>query len=163
MQSNVIKVKARIWPRDFTDILLGLPTVVLYQILPSAVVYLLTRSSLLACVTYIVIWFTFLAFTVWSIRLSETGIQFVRLFGRPRFIRWEEIIEISEVSRREVIIHGWLWPRFPMREMTPSFSALRHFSIRWGNDCCYYPPDDAESFLRLINEFQNKTKSATQR
>jgi hypothetical protein len=140
MHSNTIKVKARAMPRDATDIFVGVLRVVIFLILPSAIAFFLTRSFVWALLTYVAIYLIFLAFTVWSLRLSESGIEFVRLLGRPRLVRWEEITEISEAPRRELIVYGWLWPRFPTREMTPCCSTLRHFRIRWGSDFCYYPP-----------------------
>jgi len=78
------------------------------------------------------------------------------LFGRPRLLRWEEITDIAEAPRREVVIQGWLNPRFPAREMTACLSALHHFRIRWRDDWCYYPPHDTENFRRLIDRFNDK-------
>ena len=156
MNSTVIRIKARTMPRDATDIFVGLVPLLLFLILPAAIVFLLTRSFVWAGLTYVLIYLIFVAFTVWSLRISDRGIEFVRLLGKPRLLRWEEITEIAEAPRRELIIHGWLWPRFPTREMTPCLSTLRHFRIRWGGDYCYYPPDDADSFLRVMDEFRTK-------
>jgi len=125
-------------------------------ILPSAVAFFISGSFSVGLAIFIIIYFVWLAFTVWSLRLSEKGIQFVRLFGVPKVIPWEEVLDLSEVSRREIVIHGWLAPRFPAREMTPCLSALHHFRIRWETGWCYFPPEDINAFQRLVHEFRTK-------
>jgi hypothetical protein len=161
METTSIKVKARTAPRDITDVLICLFVAMPLQlvpvlIIPSAIVYFLTLSFIWTFATYVAIYCVWLAFTVWSLQLSDSGIRFTRLFGSPRFIRWEEVTDIAEAPRREVVIQGWIWPRFPAREMTPSLSALHHFRIRWRGGWCYYPPADTESFRKLIDEFKTK-------
>jgi len=170
MDSTSTKVKARLLPRDVTDIMVVLFVALPLQfvpvfIAPSVAGFFIARAigcgfvASFACAFAIfhLIYLTWLGFTVWSLRLSAGGIRFVRLLGKPRFLRWEEITEIAEAPRREVVVRAWLAPRFPTREMTPSLSALRHFRIRWGTDYCYYPPDDAESFLQLLDKFRSRS------
>jgi hypothetical protein len=162
------KIKPRFMPRDFLDWLVMLFVglflqVVLLFVLPSILVFFATAafglemdtSILSAVATYVLLYLLFLTFTVWSLQLSEDGIKFVRFFGSPRLLRWGEIVDISEASRKEVIIRGWLWPLFPAREMTPCMSALRHFRFRWNSGYCYFPPADPDTFLQLIDEFRN--------
>jgi energy-coupling factor transporter transmembrane protein EcfT len=151
-------------PRDFCDVLLLFIIVPLQItpifILPPVGLFLVARmfeekaqaSFILALVAFLVLYFVWITFSVWSLQLSEKGVEFVRLFGKPKF----EITDISEVSRKEVITKGWLWPLFPCREMTACLSALRHFRIRWGENYCYFPPSDADNFLKLVSEFKNK-------
>jgi hypothetical protein len=161
MDATSTKIKPRTAPRDITDVLITLcvfmPLLfVPVFILPSAIVYLLTYSFLWAFAIYVFIYLCWIAFTVWAVRLSHSGIHFTRLLGHPRFLRWEDITEVAEAPRRELVIHGWLSPRFPTREMTPCLSALHHFRIRWRDGWCYYPPADTETFKRLIDEFRTK-------
>lgn len=161
MQAKSTKIKARTAPRDVTDVLITLFVFTPLQfvpvfIIPSAIAYFLSHSFRWAFATFVVIYFGWLAFTVWSVRLTASGIHFTRLFGSPRFLRWDDVTEVAEAPRREVVVQGWLSPRFPAREMTPCLSALRHFRIRWRNGWCYYPPADVETFKRLADEFRTK-------
>src|SRR2546421_6884636 len=155
MESPNVTGKARVLPRDGTDIMIGLFLVLPVQILPffnapPAVAFFVgrafgwtfLRSFECAFAILLVIYLIWIAFTVWSLRLSKSGLQFVRLFGRPTFLQWDQITEISEAPRREVVVRAWLVARFPSREITPSLYALRHFRIQWSNDYCYYPPED---------------------
>jgi hypothetical protein len=159
MRGTSFKIRPRMAPRDGADVLLGLFVTGLFQILllgvlPSVLAYLLTDSVLWAFGTYMVCYVAVLSFVVWSVRLSARGIHFIRLLGSPRFLPWEEVTDVAEASRRELVIYGCLWPPFPAREMTPTLSLLGHFRIRWRNGWCYYPPRDAEVFKRLVDEYR---------
>ncbi len=162
------KVKPRIMTRDFCEVLLFFVIfplqIVPIFILPPLLVFVVTlmtgvnsdTSFGLAFLTFSVLYFIWMTFSVWSLRLSEKGIEFVRLFGKPKLLLWNEITDIAEAPRKEILIKGWLWPMFPCREMTACLSALRHFRISWSKDCCYFPPVDADNFLKLVGEFKNK-------
>jgi hypothetical protein len=89
-------------------------------------------------------------YSVASIAVNDRGIVFSRIFGNPKFLAWQDIKEIAPASRRELILHGWLWPLLPAREMTPSLTSMGHYRIAWTKGWCYFPPQDAESFLRLV-------------
>jgi hypothetical protein len=136
-------------------------------VVPSALVFFVAAafgistgvSALCAALAYLLFYSLGLTFTVWSLQLSVDGIRFMRLLGNPKMLRWTEIIDISEASRKEVVVRGWLWPLFPAREMTPCLSALRHFRIRWHFGYRYFPPADADTFLQMIDEFR-KNQSA---
>jgi hypothetical protein len=158
-----IKVKARVMPRDVTDVVIGLFLVVPLQfvpffIVPSIIGFFLAMAFgcefIIACLVASLILLTislvWSASMVRSLLVSQSGIQFVRSFGKPKFLPWDQIADIREVSRREVVVQGWIAPRFPAREMTPTLTALRHFRISWGTDYCYFPPADVETFVRLI-------------
>ncbi len=164
MEHSTLKIKPRTLPRDFLDVLIGLFVALPIQttpvfFLPSGLLWWFTGSFLLGFMTLLVIYAVWLCFTVWSLKLSPDGIRFVRFCGAPKFLRWEEITDISEAPRREVVLHGWLWPMFPTREMTPALSALRHFRIRWDGGFRYFPPARAEDFRRQIDEFRTKKVS----
>ena len=161
MNGQTTTIKARTSPRDLADVLISLLLFMpLYFvpvfILPSALAILVSGSLSFGLAIFLIIYFVWLAFTVWSLRLSEKGIQFVRLFGVPKFIPWEEVLDLSEASRREIVLSSWLAPRFPAREMTPCLSALHHFRIRWRTGWCYFPPEDVNAFQRLVSEFRVK-------
>jgi hypothetical protein len=115
MEHPILKIKPRTLPRDFRDILICLFVAVPIQItpvffLPSGLVWWLTGSFVLGFLAFIIIYAVWICYTVWSLELSSNGIRFVRLCGTPRILRWEEIVDISEAPRREVVLHGWLWP-----------------------------------------------------
>jgi hypothetical protein len=161
MEHSNVKIKPRTLPRDFFDWLIGLFVGLPLQIiplffLPSGLVWWLTGSFLLGFLSALVIYAVWLCFTVWSLELSPDGIRLVRLCGAPKFLRWNDITDISEAPRREVVLHGWLWPMFPTREMTPALSALGHFRIRWNGGFVYFPPAHTAEFRRQIDEFRAK-------
>jgi len=161
MEHLTLKIKPRTLPRDFSDVLIGLFVALPVQVatlffLPSGLVWWITGSPILGFLTLLVIYAVWLCFTVWSLELSADGIRFARFCGAPKFLRWEDITDISEAPRREVVIHGWLWPMFPAREMTPALSALGHFRIRWRYGISYFPPAQTEEFRRQIDEFRAK-------
>lgn len=86
-------------------------------------------------------------FVVWQLRCDEEGLEFVRALGNPGKILWSEIESIEPPSPDEVMLQGWLWPRFPMREMTPTLTSVGHYRIRWAGGVAYFPPRDARQFL----------------
>ena len=162
MEHSILRIKPRTLPRDFSDVLIGLFVALPIQMgpvffLPSGLVWWCTGSFALGFLTLLVIYGVWLCFTVWSLELSADGIRFVRFCGTPRFLRWQDITDISETSRSEVVLHGWLWPMFPTREMTPALSALGHFRIRWRDGFVYFPPAHTEEFRKQIDEFRTKT------
>jgi len=124
--------------------------------LPGGLIWWLTGSVLLGFVLLVITYAAWLCWTVWSLELSSDGIRFVRLWGTPKVLRWDEITNISEAPRREVVVHGWLWPMFPAREMTPALSALGHFRICWRGGMSYFPPAHIDEFKRLTDEFRAK-------
>jgi hypothetical protein len=159
MEHPNLKIKPRTLPRDLTDVVIGLfvalPILIIpLFILPSGLIGWLTGSFLLGFLTMLVIYAVWLCYTVWSLELSSAGIRFVRFCGTPKLLRWDEITDIAEAPRREVVLHGWLWPMFPGREMTPALSALGHFRIRWSGGFRYFPPAHTDEFKRQINEFR---------
>lgn len=162
MKSTSVKIKSRVAPRDITDVLIGsfivVPLFMVVLIFLSAIAFLFTDSVIWAFATYMGGSCVASSFSVLSVRLSESGIHFIRLLGRPRFLAWEEITDVAEAPRREVVIQGWLWPRFPPREATWCMSALGHFRIRWQNGWCYFAPHNVEAFQRLVDEFRGKRR-----
>jgi hypothetical protein len=93
-----------------------------------------------------------------SITVDEAGIQFQRLLGYPKSLSRISILSVEEVTRRELVLHGWLWPLFPSRDMTPSLSAKHHFRIRWKDGFCYFPPKDVEQFKNEIAKIMKDTQ-----
>lgn len=152
-----VKIKPRFWPRDWIDVLVGLP-VGLFQavflfLLPSFVSWAVSGSQLvgiLTCVILSVIWHLFV---VWGIEISPEGIRFRRTSGFPKFLPWGEIESIKPATRREVVLKGWLWPVFPAREMTLSLSAMHHYRIEWKGNFCFFSPVDPEGFEHSIGTY----------
>ena len=120
--------------------------------------FLVLVSTMSGLITPVIVYAVFLMFTVWSIKVSETGISFIRLLGFPRALTWNSITDISPASSSEVILKGWLWPLLPAREMTPTLSSLGHFRISWHGGYCYYPPADAELFTAEIRKYYETKK-----
>ena len=166
MQQEFITIKPRILPRDASDVVLGLlvsvPTqVVPVFVFPALAAFGVARAAgaaieaawLLAALVYMGVGFGLLSFVIWSLRVDGDGIHFVRLFGRPRLLRWEEISAITKTARREVVVGAWLGPTAMKHEMTPSMSALNHFRIQWQGGHYFFPPADGARFLEAIGRF----------
>jgi hypothetical protein len=147
-------VKPRILPRDAIDILVILFVALPLQLFPMfgapfILVYWASGSVDLAFLAVVAIYGVFMMFTVWSLRLDARGIEFRRLVGRPKFLRWDEITSIRPATRVEVVKDGWLWPLFPARETTACLSAKDHIRFEWDSGFCFFPPEDADDFLHL--------------
>jgi hypothetical protein len=96
-------------------------------------------------------------FTVRHLRCDEGALELVRVLGSPHRIPWTELESVEEVSRMELVWCGWLWPPFPVREMTPSLTSIGHFRIRWQGRDTYFPPQDAPQFLKVIGRMRERT------
>jgi len=121
-------------------------------VLPGSAMYLITSSMPYAVIIVILIYITFTLFSVSSATLTDEGIHFKRLLGFPKFLPWNQITNIAVAPRMELIVHGWLWPLFPAREMTPSLSSLNHYRISWDKGYCYYPPTDILGFEQAVQQ-----------
>jgi hypothetical protein len=152
---DAVVIAPRIQPRGLSDALLS-SVVGLFQVtilfgLPWLAAYRITHSSIIALAVFGAAYGLFFSFTVVRVSISSSGIRFHRRFGSPRFLSWERITSVAVASRRELILHGWLWPLFPSREMTPCFSSLQHYRITWDGGMCYYPPADPDLFEQYVS------------
>jgi hypothetical protein len=151
---DTLTVKPRLAPRSLGDFLMCLPIGVLQAtlvfFLPVGLVWYLTGSLGLVALTYLVFVFTWLAWSVTKLELNSHGVRFVRWFGSPKFLSWEEIRAVEVSSPKELILNGWLWPLFPAREMTLSFTARGHYCFRHANGYAYFPPADETVFREFI-------------
>jgi len=158
MDTKDIVIKPRVWPLNFSDlvisVLVTVPFMTCLFVLPSALMFLLSGSLWLAFLTSFVVYIAFVLFTVWNISLSSEGIRFARLLGNPRFIAWRDIVAVEKAPRRELICKGWLW--FPIREMTTSLSSFGHYRIAWKTGFCYYPPADGMSFEKIVSQYRSQ-------
>ena len=134
---------------------LGIPgLLVAYGVaLPCLVVFMATSSALVAGFGFLVVYAIFLSMSVWSLELTTDGIRFARFLGSPKFIPWNQISTVKRVPRSELILHGWLWPPFPAREMTASLSSRDHFRIQYATGFRYFPPSDPDSFEEVVRRF----------
>ena len=150
-------VPARFWPRSgsdaFISMSLGLLQVAILFILPSILIALLLQNILIGIGAYFALLFFWTLFSVRMLRVSENGMEFVRVFGSPKQLSWNEITSVEKAARSETIVHGWLWPPFPTREMTFSLTSLGHYRISYGSKWVYYPPKDSEEFESLVKSF----------
>jgi hypothetical protein len=154
ISTESVTVKARQAPRDAADLFIclvvgSLQLLVLFA-LPCFVVFMATSSALIAGFGFLVVYAIFLSISVWSLELTTDGIRFARFLGSPRFIPWNQISTVKRVPRSELILHGWLWPPFPAREMTASLSRRDHFRIQYATGFRYFPPNDPEHFEAVI-------------
>lgn len=153
-QSLPIVIRPRIAPRDLVDLLLSItvghlqPAVLLG--LSTVTVFYFSGSLFYALAGYFIMISLVNLFAVSSLTVCAEGLRFKRLLGSPKFLPWERISSIAVASRREFVLHGWLWPLFPQRGVTSSYSTLRQYRVTWDSGYCYYPPATPEEFESLI-------------
>lgn len=155
-----VKIQPRFWPRDGTDVLVGLfigllQAIILF-LLPTFLSWAVSGSQFMAILTCVILEVVWHLFVVWGIEIKPEGIQFHRRFGFPKFLPWNEVESIEPALRTEVIVKGWLWPLFPARDMTLSLSSANHYRIKWKEDFCFFPPADPEEFDHLIRKYQRR-------
>jgi hypothetical protein len=151
---DTLTVRPRVSPRSVGDLLICVPVGVLQAallfFLPAGLVWYLTDSFDMAALAYLALGLNWLAWSVTKLELSPKGVRFVRWFGSPKFIAWEDIRAIEPSSPKELILQGWLWPLFPAREMTFSLTAQGHYCFRYIDGYAYFPPVDEAAFLQFI-------------
>lgn len=150
-------IKPRIASRGLKDFLVVAFIVLPVQligllVIPAAFIYMMTHSWTAAILVAAIIYFVFMSLVVTALRVTSEGIHFLRRFGNPKFLSWEQIKSVSVAPPKELIIYGWLWPLLPAREMTASFSCLQHYRIQWQNGYCYFPPLDTELFEHCVSQ-----------
>jgi hypothetical protein len=145
----------RVSPRSFADAVLSLGVgtvqVAILFGFPAIIGFLLTSSLDVAIGSSVAAYLVFASFIVRKLAISSTGIRFPRLLGSPKFVPWDAVVFVQEAPRRELIWHGWLWPLFPSREMTPSFTSIGHYRIQFGSEYVYFPPREPKAFLAAIH------------
>lgn len=147
-------IRPRVAPRDISDALLstavGSVQLGILFVVPALIVYVWTDSSSLAFGFAIGLYLIFAMFTVSTLEVDLSGVKLKRIFGVPKLVRWNEISEVREATRSELIRQGWLWPLFPAREMTPSYTSVGHYRFQYGDDFFFFPPGDVEEFLNTL-------------
>lgn len=155
MTEVIIKPHAR--PRDIADGVLslgvGLLQVFVIFGLPGFVFFWVTNNTILGFAAAVAAYFVFLLFSVSKLVVTPEGIRLSRILGSPKFIAWSTIESIQVAPRSELIWHGWLWPIFPANEMTPSFTSVGHYRIRYNDRLVYFPPNDPVSFMEAIRPY----------
>ena len=155
---NYLTIDPRTLPRGPIDAAVGLTVaaiqlcaVIGLALVPAYAIKVLTQNSLAVVLTWVT---TFLLiahlnslFVVEHLRCDEEGLELVRKRGPRQKISWASVESIEEASQAEVVLCGWLWPRFPPREYTTCWSSLGHYRIRWQGGTAYFPPKDVQRFL----------------
>lgn len=144
-------IKPRFAPRDTIDVLIAIPVSIYCLIIlgaPGIFIGFLTHSFWTGYIAIVVAYFFPLLFWVRSISINDEGITFHRVLGKPKLLNWQEVESIVEVSRKELVFKGWLWP-LPPRELTSCLSAKNHFRINWDGGFTYFPPKDIPLFKEL--------------
>ena len=128
-----------------------LQTVIMFA-LPGYLIFSVTGNEILGWASGAALYIVFTLFIVKSITISESGIDLKRMFGNPKSIPWDRVRGYIEVTPKEVIIFGWLWPLFPAREMTPCMSCKGHVRIQLDDGYFYYPPNDLHRFREALEK-----------
>ena len=153
-----VKIQPRILPRDILDFLLfGLIIIMGFLIvtLPIALIFLLTGNHFLIFLLYGLIAFLTLRYSAGHISISKKGIKFHTIIGIPRFVGWEDILEIKKATSKDFIIEGLLTPSTLVRETGKSGTIKGYYKIIWKTNYFYFPPRNAEEFENLITKYSN--------
>ena len=148
-------VRPRITPEDATDLLItGAAGVLIFAMLlgPAALLWWMTGHWILAAVFLAGAAFLGYRNVVGLLRINAEGMHFSRHSAIPEVLRWKDITEIRPASRGEVVVLGWLWLPVPAREASPSLSSLGHYRITSRTGFCFYPPEDEQRFLALLQQ-----------
>jgi hypothetical protein len=156
--TNSLEIEPYLWPRNASDAAIGLAVAGAYHLViiavalvPASLVKLATDSTWAAvatlAATLFLLYFLQRLFTVRKLRFDEHGIEFVTLIGHPGKIPWASVQSVEEAPQHEVVMQGWLRPRFPLREMTDTATSIGHYRIRWQGGVAYFPPRDVDRFL----------------
>lgn len=153
------KIKPRILPRSILDLLICLPAMTVQMLLlfviPLIVIFLLTRNEILVISVFLLVWGFFLLGGVRYLLVDEKGILLRRVVGAPRFISWDDLESVEVSSPLNTIIHGWLWPPIPAREMTYSLSAHEHVQFTCaGGKRTFFPPKQTQELLSLVSNYK---------
>lgn len=120
---------------------------------PGLAAYALTGSSAAGMWGFMAGWiaaiYVMLFTLVHWLRIDAVGLRLGRHAGL-RVVRWEDVTGIRPASRREVILHGWLFPPVPPREATRCSSSLGHYRIDHRRGYFYFPPADEKQFLGAV-------------
>ncbi len=152
--TQAITVRSRVAPRGLLDAVISLGVaLVMFSVLvfaPAAVLAWWVGSPVAFVLFVSGYWIVWVLFSVPQLEVSSEGIRFVRKLGTPKFLPWSEIESVEPAPRTEILIHGWLWPRFPLRDMSPGHTSLGYFRIRFNGGVAYFPPRDEARFSELI-------------
>ncbi|QYF95365.1 hypothetical protein KY495_09525 [Massilia sp. PAMC28688] len=118
--------------------------------LPALLAWYASGSTTIAWIFAGALYLGFVLFCVTDITVAGDGLRLKRMLGDPKLIAWKDVTEVTEASREELIIHGWLWPLVLPREMTPTATSIAHFRIQFGKRWIYYPPKDAMGFQEAV-------------
>lgn len=159
-------LRPAIWPQDAVDLVHGGIVLAVYAVV-SAVLGLVSYAGLSVagllpvesrvaaalCIAMLPL-LSIPLFIVWYVKVDADGIEFRRGLGSPRVLRWENIATIRAATRYEVLLHGWLWPLFPPREMTLAMSSVGHYRIEAvSGRYTFYPPQDGVVFCEALSQF----------
>lgn len=157
--ANYLTIEPRLMPREPVDAAVGLAigmiqlaVLVMLALVPAAAASWITQNPLAVVATFAVTVLVVLLapqlLVVQRLRCDEEGLAFVKVFGRPRKVRWSDVQAIEGASRAEVVLRGWLFPFFPpVPEMTATLTSAGHYKIRWQGGIAYFPPRDVARFV----------------
>jgi hypothetical protein len=144
--------RARLAPRDVTDLLLGLfvglPTAATLVGCGGVVFWFLSYDPLIGMMMVVSFAVSFVCLVgIRSIAIGETGLELRRVWGGSRHFRWDEIHGIRAASRLDVLRFGLF---LPWRICTLSMTFRDQYRIDLHHGCLFYPPREFQSFADAI-------------
>lgn len=118
-----------------------------------ALLFGVVNGSWLGLVGPLVFLFLMRKVSVLRLELDSQGIHIKRLLAPTETIAWSEIEEIKAVSRKELVMEGWVC--WPPREQTFSMTAQGHYKIRHKDGFFFFPPADPAHFEATVNQFRH--------
>src|SRR5438045_2463852 len=108
-----VVIGPRATPRDLLDaaaiLAVGIPQAAILLGGPLALGYYLHGSVEIAIQIYVLaacflLLGLYALVLVWSLRIEAAGIRFRRLLGRPKFLAWDRLTGVHEVTRAETVV-----------------------------------------------------------
>ena len=164
--ADAVVLKPNLAPEGLVDGLVTLAAGVFLLLLGGMAVVAVAAVTLVATenpvaarvaglVTLVVLMAALFLTEVHWLRVDADGLRFGRWLGRPRLLRWADVLQVEAAPPGEVVVRGWLWPPFPPREATRSLSAHGHYRIEHTGGTCYFPPVDAAAFREAVRRFRS--------
>ncbi len=165
-QSRVV-IQPHLPPRDEADVKIGwtyaavtFPLMLLAMVamiagfawLGSALLHS-ANGGIFALLGPLVFVFLLRKISVLRLELDERGVHIKRLLAPTETIAWDKIEEISSVSRKELVLEGWVC--WPPKEQTFSMTAQGHYKIRHSRGTFYFPPADPQLFERTVAQLRH--------
>ena len=143
--------RARLWPRDPLDVLLGtavgIPLGVLICGGGAALSWWWIQDPLIGACAALLIGLAISLTGIRRLEIGETGMVVRRVVGGTQTIGWADVESIREAGRWEVLVWGLF---HPWRVCSLSLTFRGQYRIELRRGFLLFPPRDSRSFVEAI-------------